>query len=159
MISIIAAISENRTIGKNNRLPWHIPEDLKRFKSLTLGHPIIMGRTTFESIRKPLPGRTNIIVTRNKEFKAEGCVICNSLNEAINVAKRNNQGEIFIIGGGQIYEQAIEFADKIYLTIVKGSYEGDAFFPDYAPFSKIISKTDSKDKNYSYTFFELERAD
>ena len=114
-ITIIAAISENRVLGKNNKLIWHLPEDLKRFKHFTFGHSIIMGRKTFESLPKALPDRHNIVVTKNKEFSAEGVTVCHSLVEAINASGDDLQP--FIIGGGQIYHQAIELADKIELTI------------------------------------------
>lgn len=155
IISIIAAIGENRELGKDNKLLWHIPEDFARFKKITSGHPVIMGRTTYESIGKPLPGRTNIIVTRNKDYKAKGCRICNSLENAIEVASQINNSEIFIIGGGQIYEQGIKHADKLYLTIVKGKFTADTFFPNYSKFRKVVYKKDGQDKKYKYTFLEL----
>lgn len=157
-VSIIAAISEQRGIGKNNQLLWHISEDLKRFKKLTLHHPVIMGRITFESIDKPLPERVNIVVTRDKDYQAKGCLICYSLKQAVELAKQKDQQEIFIIGGGQIYSQAIDIADKLYLTVIKGDYSADTFFPDYSAFSKVISKKASRDKDYSYTFLDLERS-
>tara|TARA_S200000501_G_scaffold310164_1_gene300321 strand:+ start:102 stop:620 length:519 start_codon:yes stop_codon:yes gene_type:complete len=127
-ITIIAAISENRVLGKNNKLIWHLPEDLKRFKHLTFGHSIIMGRNTFESLPKVLPGRHNIVVTKNKEFSAVGVTVCHSLIEAINASSDDLQP--FIIGGGQIYQQAIELADKIELTKIHKSFDGDVFFPE-----------------------------
>lgn len=155
LVSIIAAIGENRELGRDNKLLWHIPEDFARFKKVTSGHPVIMGRTTFESIRKPLPGRTNIIVTRNMDYKAEGCRICNSLDDAIEVAKQIDNSEIFIIGGGQIYEQGIKCADKLYLTIVEGKFDADTFFPDYSRFQKVVYKKDGQDNKYQYIFLEL----
>lgn len=155
VISIIAAIGTNRELGKNNKLLWHIPEDFARFKKLTLDHPVIMGRTTYESIGKPLSGRLNIIVTRNKDYKVEGCTVVNSLEEAIEKAKEKDSVEIFIIGGGQIYEQGIKFADKLYLTIVKGTFTADTFFPDYSKFNKVIFQQEGQNKQYQYTFLEL----
>jgi dihydrofolate reductase len=159
-ISIISAISQNRAIGKKNKLLWHIGEDLRRFKALTEGHPVVMGRKTFESLGKALPNRTNIVVTRDKMFEIPGVVIARSLEEAIEVAKKENPpagGEIFIIGGGQIYEQAIKLADKLYLTIVEGEYEADTFFPDYSDFKKVIFEEKRESEGYKYEFLELER--
>ena len=127
-ITIIAAISENRVLGKDNKLIWHLPQDLKRFKLLTSGHSIIMGRKTFESLPKVLPGRHNIVVTKNKEFSAPGVTVCHSLIEAINASGDDLQP--FIIGGGQIYHQAIELANKIELTKIFKSFDGDVFFPE-----------------------------
>lgn len=155
LINIIVAIGENRAIGKNNRLLWHIPEDLQRFKKLTSGHPVIMGRKTFESIGRPLPNRTNIVVTHDKNFTAEGIIITHSLKEAIEKAKEYDQSEIFIIGGGNIYEQAIPLADKLYLTIVHKKVEADTFFPDYSAFTKKISQKQGESNGYKYTFFTL----
>lgn len=157
IISIIAAMAKDRAIGKNNKLLWHIPEDFARFKKVTSGHPVIMGRTTFESIGKPLPGRTNIIVTHNKNYKTSGCLIAFSLEEAIKLAGNIDSKEIFIIGGGQIYTEGIKFADKLYLTIVKGNFEADSFFPNYSEFRKIVFQKESQDGKYHYTFLELLR--
>lgn len=156
-ISIIAATDEDKGIGRNNKLLWHIPGDLRLFKKITLNHPVIMGRTTFESLKKPLPERTNIIVTRNKAYQASGCFICYSLKQAIDLAQEKDNKEIFIIGGGQIYRQGIKLADKLYLTIVKGNYQADTFFPDYSEFKKIVSKKEGQFKQYKFTFLELER--
>ena len=126
--SIIVAIAENNVIGKDNDLIWHISEDLKRFKRITTGNCIIMGRKTFESIGKPLPNRTSIIITRNKNYKQEGCIIVNSLEEAYLTCK--DQKEVFIIGGGEIYNEAYKSANKLYLTKVHENFEGDTFFPE-----------------------------
>lgn len=155
MISIIAAMDENRGIGRGNKLLWHIPEDLKRFRELTRGHPVIMGRTTFESIGKSLPERTNIIVTRDTTYKAEGCLITHSLEDAIKLAKEKDRHELFIIGGGQIYAQALPSADKLYVTLVQGRYGADTFFPDYTAFTHVEKKEERQDHNYRYTFLEL----
>lgn len=155
IISIIAAIGTNRELGKNNKLLWNIPEDLKRFKELTNGHPVIMGRKTFESIGRPLPNRINIIITHDKNYKEEGCLVVHSLEQAIELAEAKDDKEIFIIGGGQIYKQAINIADKLYLTIVKRSYAADTFFPDYSRFKKIIFQKEGQFNQYHYTFLEL----
>ena len=156
-ISIIAAIAENRAIGKNNKLLWHIPQDMKHFRKITSGHPVVMGRKTYESLGRPLPDRTNIVVTRDKLFRAKGCIICYSLDIAIRTAGAKDSQEIFIIGGGKIYEQAITLADKLYLTVVKGNYEADTYFPDYSDFKKVISGKEGEDSKYKFTFLELER--
>lgn len=168
MISIVAAMDNKRGIGKNGRIPWHISEDFKHFKQLTLGHPIVMGRKTFESIGKALPGRTNIIVTRDLGFKIDDLAsqgetlrsyVVNSLEEAIEVAKKSpGSEEIFIIGGGQIFKEAIEkdLVDQMHLTVVEGDYSADTFFPDYSEF-KIVSKEDKSDENYKYSFLTLKR--
>jgi dihydrofolate reductase len=132
MLSLVVAMSENRVIGVENRLPWHIPEDLKRFKKITSGHSIIMGRKTFESIGKPLPNRTNIVITRNKEYRVEGVVTCHSLQDAIEWAGRApGSDEIFVIGGGEIFKEALPRAGRIYLTEVQWPFEGDAYFPAF----------------------------
>lgn len=157
-VSIIAALSENRAIGKDLKLIWHIPEDLKRFKKITEGHPIIMGRKTYESIGKPLPGRTNIIVTRYTDYVVPMCLIYHSLDEAIDAAKEIDKQEIFIIGGGDIFEQSLPLVDKLYLTIIKGNYEGDTFFPEYKHvFTKEVFREEKRDGKYTFTFLDLER--
>lgn len=126
-ISIIVAVAENWVIGGNNQLLWHISEDLKRFKALTSGHSIIMGRKTFESIGRPLPNRKNIVVSRNANLVIDGCVIVNSLNEALKITKDEN--EVFVVGGGELYFQALPLANKLYLTKVHKNFEGDTIFP------------------------------
>lgn len=134
-IALIAAVAENGVIGNNNELPWHIPADLKYFKQVTIGKPIIMGRLTYESIGKALPGRTNIVVSTNTEFQAPGARVCNSLEGAIDLAKELvsdlAMGEVIIIGGEQIYRQAMPYVKRLYLTCVKSVVEGDARFPDF----------------------------
>ena len=127
MISIIVAIARNGVIGGDNRLLWHISEDLRRFKALTTGHPVVMGRKTWESLGRPLPGRTNVVLTRQLDFAPEGAVVVHSLEEAVRMFPP--QEEIFIIGGAQIYRQAMDLADRLYLTIVHRPYEGDTSFP------------------------------
>jgi dihydrofolate reductase len=130
-LSIIAALGRNRAIGYQNQLPWRLPADLQRFKQLTLGHHILMGRKTFESIGRPLPGRTSIIITRQPEYKVEGCLVVHSLEEAIALAKARGEQEAFVIGGADIYAQALSIADRMYLTLVEAAPEADAFFPAF----------------------------
>src|SRR5688572_13271277 len=128
-ISIIVAMSRNRVIGANGAIPWHLPEELKRFKSVTMGHPIIMGRKTYESIGRLLPGRTTVIVSRQPAYRVPGAIVAHSLGEAI--AACNGDDEIFVIGGAEIYAQALARADRIYLTTVETEVAGDATFPEF----------------------------
>ena len=128
-LSIIVAMARNRTIGVNNTLPWRCPEDLKHFKTLTMGHHMIMGRMTFDSIGKPLPGRTTVVVTRNTDLEIAGCVIAHSLNDAI--AACAGDEEIFIVGGAELYRQAVSVADTLYFTEIQQDVEGDAHFPEF----------------------------
>jgi dihydrofolate reductase len=125
---MIAAASENNALGKNNELVWHLPNDFKRFKTLTSGHHIIMGRKTFESFPKPLPNRTHIVISRQESYKPEGCIVVNSLEKAIEICPKDE--ETYIIGGGEIYNLGISFSDKIELTRVHHNFEADAFFPE-----------------------------
>lgn len=127
-LSLIAAVAANGVIGSDNALPWRLPEDLKRFKALTLGHPVIMGRRTHESIGRPLPGRRNIVISRNAAYRAEGCEVAASLGEAIN-ACISADDEIFVIGGAQIYAAAMPLAQRLYLTEIRREFPGDARFP------------------------------
>jgi dihydrofolate reductase len=158
MISIIVAISKNRVIGKDNKLLWHIPQDLARFKKLTNGHPVIMGRKTFESIGKVLPDRTNIIITSDRKYRAKSALITHSLAQALNCAKdKQGSEEIFIIGGASVYSQALLIADKLYITVVHTNIDGDAYFPDYSMFTKEIFRQDNESDGYKYTFLELEK--
>lgn len=124
-LSIIVAMTKERVIGYQNKIPWHLSEDLKHFKKITMGHPIIMGRKTFESIGHPLPGRENIVITRNKNYKAVGVTIVHGLEEAL----KNKTGECFVIGGAEIYKAALPQADKLYLTLIHDQIKGDTFFP------------------------------
>jgi dihydrofolate reductase len=156
-ISVIVAVAKDRAIGKDNKLLWDIPEDLQHFKKITSGHPVIMGQKTFESLNKPLPGRTNIVLTFDKSYQSPGCIVVHSIDEAIKVASEKDQEEIFFIGGGQIYAQAIKIADKLYLTLVEGEYEADTFFPDYSEFKKVILEEPHESSGYKYKFLELER--
>src|SRR4051812_33776838 len=144
-VSIIVAIDEKRGIGKNNDLLFRIPEDFKRMKGLSSGHPIIMGRKNFESIGRVLPNRTNIIVTRSNDYTVDGAVVVHSLEEAIEAAKKSpGADEIIVFGGGQIYKEALEkgLVDRLYLTLVKGDFGADTFFPEYPEFTKILEKTE-----------------
>ncbi len=127
MISVIVAVAQNGVIGCENRLIWHIREDLQRFKAITTGHPVVMGRKTFESLGRPLPNRTNVVITRQKEYRPEGVTVVHSLEEAITLF--SSQEEVFIIGGGEIYRQAMPLADRFYLTEVCLHFEGDVRFP------------------------------
>jgi len=122
-------MSRNRTIGINNTLPWRCPEDLKHFKSLTMGHHMIMGRKTFDSIGKPLPGRTTVVVTRDRNLKIEGCLMAHSLEQALSLCKGDN--EVFIVGGADIYAQSLDLADTLYITQIQQNVEGDAHFPEF----------------------------
>jgi dihydrofolate reductase len=128
-ISIVVAMAQNRTIGINNTLPWRCPEDLKHFKVLTMGHHMIMGRKTFDSIGKPLPGRITVIVTRNEDLRIEGCIIAHSLEEAL--AACAGDEEIFIVGGAELYAQAMPLVDTLYITEIRQDVEGDAYFPEF----------------------------
>jgi dihydrofolate reductase len=132
MIALVAAIAENGVIGRDNGLPWHIPEDLKHFKMLTLGKPVIMGRKTFDSIGKPLKDRTNIVISRNKNLRLEGAEVVTSLAKALARASELSP-DIMIIGGAQIYAEALPKADRLYLTYVHTNVEGDTFFPSFDP--------------------------
>ena len=129
-LSLIAAVAANGVIGSDNALPWRLPEDLKRFKALTLGHPVIMGRRTYESIGRPLPGRRNIVISRNAAFAAAGCETAASLESAI-AACAGTAGEIFVIGGAQIYAEALPLARRLYLTEIRADFPGDARFPAF----------------------------
>lgn len=156
-ISIICAIAENRAIGKNNQLLWHIPEDFKFFKEKTTGHVIVMGQKTYESIGKPLPNRTTIVLSNDPAFKAEGVIIVRTFDEVFQKAREIEKEELFICGGGSVYAQTIGVADKLYLTVIQGDFEADVFFPKYDEFTKIVSERKSGDENFKYTFLELEK--
>ncbi len=166
MINIIAAIGQNRELGASNDLLWHIPEDARHFKELTTGHPVIMGRKTFESIPakfRPLPNRTNIVVTRNPDLDvSDDIIVVNSLAEAIKQAEQSTgSDEIFIMGGGQIYAEGLPLADRLYLTLVERTFpQADIFFPEYQNiFAKEISREEKSDEQFKYTFLTLEKID
>ena len=131
MTILIAAVAENNALGKNNDLLWHLPNDFKRFKEVTSGHYIVMGRKTFESFPKPLPNRTHVIITRQKDFKHEGCIVVSDIEKAIEACPENE--DIYIIGGGEIYTQSIHFADQLDITRVHHSFDADVYFPEINP--------------------------
>lgn len=155
MLTMIAAAAENNALGKDNDLVWHLPDDFKRFKRLTSGHHIIMGRKTFESFPKLLPDRTHIIITRKKDYNPEGTLVVNSIEEAIKLAKLDNQP--YIIGGGEIYEMGIKVADRIELTRVHGEFEADTFFPniDENEWELVKEQYHPKDEKHDYAFTYL----
>jgi dihydrofolate reductase len=156
MIKIIAAISKNRVLGDDNKLIWSLPNDLKRFKKLTTNNTVVMGRKTYESIGKPLPNRRNIVITRDENYHDDNIEVVNSIEEALLLC--NN--DCFIIGGGQIYQQTLDLADKIYLTVVDEEFEGDTFFPELGKDWFKVSKVDNEineNHNYKYTFIDYER--
>ncbi|OEH92823.1 dihydrofolate reductase [Bacillus solimangrovi] len=130
MISLLVAVDKNRLIGKENELPWHLPEDLKYFKRVTMGKTIVMGRKTFESIGRPLPGRDNVVLTTRKGYQPEGVFVYHSINEIVNKMKDQND-EVFFIGGAEIFNQVLQFADKLYITKIDESFEGDIYFPSF----------------------------
>lgn len=131
IVSLIVAMDNSRGIGKDNTLPWHISSDLRRFKRVTMGHHLIMGRLTYESIGRPLPGRTNVVVTRNQSYLAEGCLVLHSLSKALQQVESQGEEEVFVIGGGQVFEQVIDVADRIYLTEVDTEVDADVYFPQF----------------------------
>jgi dihydrofolate reductase len=153
MITIIAAAGENNELGKDNQIIWHLPDDFKRFKALTSGHYIIMGRKTFESFPKPLPNRTHIVITRNKNYNVpDGCFVIDSIEKAIAICPKNET--IFIIGGGEIYKQSINMADCIELTRVHNTFDADAFFPtiDSTKWELVSSQFHDKDEKHDHSF-------
>jgi dihydrofolate reductase len=159
-ISIVAAVAKNNVIGKNNELLWHLGADMKRFKNLTNGKMVIMGRKTHESIGKVLPNRVNVVLSFDKNYTSKDCIVMHDLNEALRFANDNKLEEVFIIGGGSIYEQAMDLVDKMYLTVVDVTPEGDAHFPAYniedwdVEYQVFVPKDDNND--YDSTYYELE---
>ena len=157
-ISLISAIAkQDRAIGKDNALLWHIPEDFKHFKELTTGHAVVMGENTYRSIGRPLPNRTNIVLSQTPDFAPEGIIVVRSIEEALEEARAAEQEEIFIIGGASIYRQFINAADRLYLTLVEGEYEADTFFPEYTEFTKILSEETIDNGTNIFSFVTLER--
>lgn len=159
-VSIVVAISENHAIGKDNKLLWYLPNDLKHFKAITTGHTIIMGRKTYDSVGKPLPNRRNIIITR-QAISISGCEVVNSIDEALALCK--DEPEVFIVGGAEIYSQSMHLTDRIYLTIVHKKFEGDSFFPEINKdeWTEVTREDFQPDEKNSlpYSFITLERAD
>jgi dihydrofolate reductase len=153
MLTLIAATSTNNALGKDNQLVWHLPDDFKRFKALTTDHYIIMGRKTFESFPKPLPNRTHVIITRQSNYEApEGCIVVSSLEEAIAISPKSE--EVFIVGGGEIYKQSIDIADKVDLTRVHTTVEADTFFPEINPekWELVFEEHHPKDEKHAFDF-------
>ena len=163
-LSIIVAVSDNNVIGRNNDLPWHLPADLKYFKEKTMGHCVVMGRKNFESIPerfRPLPGRTNIVITRQPDYQPSGVLVAHSIDDAVEMAKRQGETECFITGGGEIFRQSVHLCDKIYLTRIHHDFEGDVFFPeinwkDWKEVSRKDIPHDEKNK-YPFSFLIYER--
>ncbi len=157
IISIIVAMANNRVIGKDNKMPWHLPADLQHFKKVTLGKPIIMGRKTYESIGRPLPGRKNIVISRNADYELEGCETATSVKSAFELVK--DEEEIFIIGGGYLYSELLNQADKLYLTFIDLDVDGDTQFPDYAQLNLKETKREKHHKDeknpYDYEFVDF----
>ena len=154
MLSQVVAVGENNVIGKDNKLLWHLPNDLKFFKNITWAMPVIMGRKTYESMGRPLPGRTNIVITRNKDWQAERILTAASLDEAVEQAAGLDAREAYIIGGGQIYEQAMPFTDRIYLTLVHTSPEGDTYYPgiDKSSYQMVSELNFDKDEKHPFPY-------
>lgn len=161
IISCIVAVAKNNVIGKDNDIPWYLPADLKYFKKQTSGHHIIMGRNCYLSIGKPLPKRTNVILTRDPYFIASSCIVAHSIEEGLTIALDNGEEEAFIIGGGEIYKQSVPFWDRLYITEVDLEVDGDVFFPDVdmEEWNLVSSESHSKDEKneYDYTFKVYER--
>ncbi len=156
-ISMIAAVAKNRVIGKDNDLVWHLPDDMKFFKDTTKDHVVIMGRKNFESLPpkwKPLPNRTNLIISRNAKYDALGCKVFTSLEACLEYVKTLNQDEIFIIGGGQIYKLGLELADRMYITEIDAEFDGDAFFPEWdkSLWNEVSRKHHAKDERHEFAF-------
>lgn len=154
MISFIVAMDKNRLIGKNNQLPWHLPGDLAFFKQVTMGHPIIMGRKTFESIGKVLPGRENIIVTRDKDYNIEGCTVIHSVEEIKKIEQDKND-ELFVIGGAEIFKETFEIVDRLYITLIDEEFEGDTYFPEFNKNDWVIVSNEKgiKDEKNPYNYY------
>lgn len=157
-LSIVAALARNRVIGTDNRLPWHLPDDLRRFKALTLGHPVVMGRKTYASIGRPLPGRTNIVVTRDRDYAAAGCIVVHTLAAALDASTGTD--EIFIIGGAEIYALALPRTDRLHLTEIDADFPGDALFPAYeAGAFKLLSRETRAHEGLRFDFSVYDRAE
>ncbi|MGK0270631.1 MAG: dihydrofolate reductase [Cocleimonas sp.] len=166
-LAMIVAMAKNNVIGLNNDMPWHLPADLQWFKKTTLGSPIIMGRKTYESIGRPLPGRLNIILSRDTELEIDGCTVVNTLKDAIKIAEEANNAsdktrdEVFITGGAHLYNKFLADADTLYITQIDAELEGDTFFPDYTKYNwqekQRIEHAADEQNSYPLTFLQLER--
>lgn len=158
MISLVVAAASNNVIGKGGRMPWHLPNDMKHFKNVTWGMPVVMGRKTFESLGKPLAGRKNIVITRQGDWKAEGAVIVNNINDALFLAGETDAREVMVIGGGEIYKTIFDKANRIYLTRVEAEPEGDTFFPAIDPVKwQLVSQKnyEADEKNHFNHSFQV----
>ena len=155
IISIIAAMTDNRVIGRDNAIPWHIPADMQRFRAITMGHPLIMGRKTFESIGRPLPGRKTVILTRIPDYRAEGSIVVHSLRKALDECA--GADEVFICGGGEVYREALPLASRIYLTVVHGEVAGDTLFPDIPDEFVEAARENATENMFSFTFILYQR--
>jgi dihydrofolate reductase len=163
IISLIVAMDERRGIGKDGSLPWRLSADMQLFKTTTMGHHLVMGRLTYESIGRPLPGRTNIVVTRNPDYRAEGCLLVHSVEESLALAESRGEDEVFVIGGGQIYDLTLHLADRIYLTRVHAQVDCDVFFPEFdaqrwVELESAFHPADERNQ-YPFTFQLLGRKD
>ncbi len=161
-VSIIAAVATNNVIGRDNKLPWHMPADLKQLKKTTMGHHVLMGRKTFMEIGKPLPGRVNVVITHNPDFAAEGIAIARSIDEAISKAETAGDDEIFVLGGAEIFRQSIHRADRMYITRIHAEPEGDTFFPEFDDVNEWrlvdAEHCEPDERNpYPYSFLTYER--
>ncbi len=161
MISLLVAMDQHRLIGKDNQLPWHLPQDLAYFKKVTMGHKIIMGRKTFESIGRPLPGRENIIVTRDMTYTQPGCTILHSIEEIIALSSRSNE-EVFVIGGAEIFKEILPVSDRLYITEIDHEFEGDTYFPErkHSEWIKVSAERGIMDEKnpYDYQFVIYEKS-
>lgn len=157
-ISIIVAVARDRVIGVNNTLPWHLPEDLKRFRALTMGHHIIMGRKTYESLGRLLPGRTTVVVSRSKDYAVPGALVADSLQNALSLC--GDDPEVFVIGGEQLYREGLKVAHRLYLTEIDAAYEGDAYFPEFASSEWQVNSREShvSENGLPYQYVTLEKA-
>jgi dihydrofolate reductase len=157
IVSAIAALSKNKVIGKNNDLPWRLPDDMKFFMETTKGHHVIMGRKNYDSLQdkfKPLPNRTNIVITRQKDFKAPGCIVLNAVEPGLEIARKNSEEECFIIGGAEIYKLAMPYTTRLYMTEIDADIEGDTYFPDFKKeeWKEISRKHHPADERHKYAF-------
>lgn len=157
ILSLIAALAKNRVIGKNNDLPWRLPDDMKYFMETTQGHCVIMGRKNYDSLPKkfkPLSNRTNIVVTRQQNFKADGCIVVHSMEDALAVAREQKEKEVFVMGGAEIYTQALPMSNRLYLTEIEAEIEGDTFFPtvNYSVYKELSRKRHAVDEKHQYAF-------
>lgn len=159
LISAICAMSENRVIGNHNQLPWHLPADLRHFKKITLGKPILLGRKTYESIGRPLPDRCNVVITRDTHFQAPGCVVVNSIEHALDAVGYSE--EVFIIGGALLYHQTLSLTQRLYMTLIHHHFDGDTFFPDintheWSEVERVDCQVDAENL-YPYSFIVMDR--